>query len=353
MIDVFLVEDSPIALQILTKIISDAPDLRVVGTADNGRDALLAIPQANPDVVCTDLYMKGIDGLELIQQLMSRFPKPILVISVAVGADNPENVFQLLQAGAIDVFPKPTTGLPSDYNKDELINKIRVLAGVKVVTRTSHSLVVNSASPTPSRKGVNAPTQPTTPINIVAIGASTGGPQAIFKILRVLPKDFPVPIICTQHISAGFLDGLVSWMNKECQLTIKIAQQGEALQPGVVYYAPDGFNLEVDRQQRIYLSPPYAKELHCPSVNVMFRSVALHYGSSSLGVLLTGMGEDGAQGMLAIVQAGGITLVQDETSCVVFGMPKAAIDLGAAQYVLEVEKIGDFIRTIAGIADRS
>ncbi len=347
MIGVFLVEDSPIALQVLTKIISDAPDIRIVGTADNGKDALLGIPQANPDVICTDLYMKGMDGLELIQQIMTRFPKPILVISVAVGANHPENVFQLLQAGAIDVFPKPATGLLSDYNKDELIHKIRVLAGVKVLTRSSRSLVSNPNAPILTNRNVNSQI---TQINIVAIGASTGGPQAVFKILRVLPKDFPVPIICTQHISAGFLDGLVSWMNQECQLTVKIAEQGELLQAGVVYYAPDGCNLEVSRHQRVYLSPPCLGEVHCPSVNVMFRSVALHNGSNSLAVLLTGMGEDGAKGMLAIAQAGGITIAQDEASCAVFGMPKAAIDLGAVQHILEIDRMGDFILqcTMAG-----
>jgi len=337
MIGVFLVEDSPIALQVLTKVISDAPDVKIVGTADNGRDALLAIPQVNPDIICTDLYMKGMNGLELIQQIMTRFPKPILVISVAVGADNPENVFQLLQAGAIDVFPKPVTGLSSDYNKDELLNKIRVLAGVKVFTRSSRS-IVNNPIPVPvTNRTTNAQ------IKIIAIGASTGGPQATCKILRVLPKDFPVPIIFTQHISVGFLDGLVSWMNQECELAVKIAEQGEVLQPGVVYYAPDGFNLEVNRQQKVNLSPAYLGEIHCPSVNVMFRSVALHYGSSSLGVLLTGMGEDGAQGMLAIAQAGGITIGQDEASCAVFGMPKAAIDLGAVQHIVEIDKMGHFI----------
>jgi two-component system chemotaxis response regulator CheB len=343
MIGVFLVEDSPIALQVLTKIISDAPDVKIVGTADNGRDALLAIPQVNPDIICTDLYMKGMDGLELIQQIMTRFPKPILVISVAVGADNPENVFQLLQAGAIDVLPKPTTGLASDYNKRELLDKIRVLAGVKVFTRSSRSFRRNSPVPIQTLSRNESLISPDAQIKLVAIGTSTGGPQAVFKILRVLPKDFPVPILCTQHISAGFLDGLVSWMNQECQLTVKIAEHGEILQGGVVYYAPDGFNLEVNRQQRVNLSPPCAGEIHCPSVNVMFRSVALHNGSNSLAVLLTGMGEDGAKGMLAIAQAGGITIVQDEASCAVFGMPKAAIDLGAVQHILEIDKIGNFI----------
>jgi two-component system chemotaxis response regulator CheB len=344
MIGVFLVEDSPIALQVLTQIISSAPDIRVVGTATNGRDALSAIPKVKPDVICTDFYMQGMGGLQLVQEVMTRFPKPILVISVAVGADNPENVFQILQAGAIDVLPKPTTGLLSDYNKDELLAKIRVLAGVKVFTRSSRSFASTPAPIVQNARITNSP------ISMVAIGASTGGPQAVFKILRVLPRDFPVPIICTQHISSGFLGGLVRWMNEECALTVKTAEQGELLQAGVVYYAPDGFNLEVNHQRKVYLSPPSAAEIHCPSVNVMFRSVALQNGSGSLGILLTGMGEDGAQGLLAITQAGGITVAQDEASCVVFGMPKAAINLGAVQHIVEIEKIGDFIVKLVGKA---
>lgn len=340
-IGVFLVEDSPIALEVLQKIISAAPDIKVVGTATNGATALIEIPKVNPDVVCTDLYMKGMDGLELIQQLMARFPKPILVISVAVGAGNEQNVFQLLQAGAIDILPKPTTGLLDDYNQREILDKIRILAGVKVFTRPLRS--VNKTVPSNHLPLTENVKSNDSDIKIITIGASTGGPQAVLKILQVLPKDFPLPILCTQHISAGFLEGLVSWMNQECQLSVKVAHQGEELQPGMVYYAPDRFNLELDRRFRVVLSVADKNEHHCPSVNVMFRSVALHYGSSSLGVLLTGMGEDGARGLQAIYAAGGITIVQDEASCAVFGMPKAAIDLGVAQYVLPMETIGNHI----------
>jgi len=339
-ISVFIVEDSPIALQVLTNIITSAPDLKIAGTATNSKEALAEIPKVKPDVICTDFYMKGMDGLELIQQVMAHFPRPILVISVAVGVGNEQNVFSLLQAGAIDVLPKPQTGLMEDYNCKEIVEKIRILAGVKVFTRPLRPSITTVNQPPANFP----PRTSTSPVQIVALGASTGGPQAVYKICRLLAKDFPVPILCTQHISPGFLPDLVSWMDRECALKVKIAEHGEELAPATVYYAPDGCNLEVDRRHRIYLSPPDQNEVHCPSVNVMFRSIAWHYGSSSLAVLLTGMGEDGAKGLESIFLAGGITIAQNENSCVVFGMPKAAIDLGVVQHVLGIEQIGAFIR---------
>ncbi len=337
-IRVFLVEDSPIALNILQQLLQSAPDIAVVGTAVTGKEALLKIPHCQPDVVCTDLYMKEMDGLELIRHLMARSPRPVLVISIA--ANEAQTVFELLQAGATDVFPKPSTGLMADYNREELINKIRVLSGVKVFTRplTPRSSVragIPPLSVPPTSVG-----QQRQQIAVVGIGASTGGPQAIAKILQQLPANFPVPILCTQHISVGFLSGLVAWLADETPLKVKIAQAGETPQPGVVYFAPDRCNLEVDHHRKIVLTSPVVGENHCPSVNVMLRSLAAFYGAAAVGVLLTGMGNDGAAGMVAIANAGGITIAQDEETSVIFGMPKEAIALGAVRYVLPIERVG-------------
>lgn len=347
-IGVFLVEDSPIALKVLTKIINSAPDLQVVGYATNGIDALSAIPKTNPDVVCTDLYLKGMSGLELTQQLLAVQPKPILVISVGVGPGQEHNTCQLLEAGAIAVVSKPETGLLEDYDCQQIWEKIRILAGVKVLSRPLHSALARSSDQS-SAKWKNEQFSPS--VKIIAIGASTGGPQAIGKILRTLPKDFPVPMLCTQHISVGFLDGLVNWMQSECLVRVKIATAGEPLEAGTVYFAPENCNLEVSRQQRIVLSPPVATEQHCPAVNVMFRAVALHFGAESVGVLLTGMGADGAQGLQAIARAGGITIAQDAETSVVFGMPKAAIDLGAVHHVLGIDKIGNYLLRLVAPAN--
>ncbi|WP_460194192.1 chemotaxis-specific protein-glutamate methyltransferase CheB [Thermosynechococcus sp. FA-CM-4201] len=339
-IRVFLVEDSPIALNILQQLLQTAPDLEVVGTATNGKAALLKIPECQPHVVCTDFYMKEMDGREFTRQLMARYPRPILVISVAVG--EAQTAFELLQAGATDVFPKPSSGLMADYNRSELINKIRVLAGVKVFTRPLRATPTVPTASTPPLPKVTSSQQ----LAIVGIGASTGGPQAIAKVLQPLPAHFPVPIVCTQHISLGFLNGLVSWLSQETKLRVTVAMAGEMPQPGVVYFAPDRHNLEIDRRGKFYLTPADPHERHCPSVNVMFRSLAAYYGEAVVGVLLTGMGDDGAAGMRAIASVGGITIAQDEATSVIFGMPKEAIALGVVQYVLPIDRMGVFLQEL-------
>ncbi|MCI3281072.1 chemotaxis-specific protein-glutamate methyltransferase CheB [Synechococcus sp. PCC 6717] len=342
-IRVFLVEDSPIALSILKQLLQTAPDIVVVGTAVTGREALLQIPECQPDVVCTDLYMKEMDGREFTRQLMARAPRPVLVISVAVR--EAQTAFELLQAGATDVFPKPSSGLMADYDRNELINKIRVLAGVKVFTRPLQPRpTVSAGAPAYLQATVTAKQAA-----IVGIGASTGGPQAIAKILQDLPASFPVPIVCTQHISVGFLSGLVAWLARETRLRVTIANAGDTPQPGVVYFAPDSWNLEVDRRGKLSLSPPVEGERHCPSVNVMLRSLAAFYGEATIGVLLTGMGDDGAAGMQAISRVGGITIAQDEATSIIFGMPKEAIALGAVRYILPIERIGTVLAELVAV----
>ena len=343
-IKVLLVEDSPVAVEILQRILKSSPEVTVVGTARNGKEALGLIPKLEPNVICTDLHMANMNGLELTQQVMAKYPRPILVISNSVQADDSQNIFELLQAGAIDVFPKPVTGTLSDYDrvKESLITKIKVLAGVRVFTRP-----LRTAPPKPpivqAPLAENTVIQSISSIKIVTIGASTGGPQALQKVLSPLPRDFPVPIICTQHISEGFLEGLVNWLALECSLKVKIATEGKSPFPGTVYFAPDGNHLELNSLGKFTYNTSGSVDGHCPSVTVMFQSAVKFYGKATLGILLTGMGRDGATGMKAIANAGGITIAQDEASSVVFGMPKEAIALGAAQYVLPVDNIAPIL----------
>jgi two-component system chemotaxis response regulator CheB len=351
-IKVFLVEDSPVALEILQKLLKSSPQITVVGTARNGKEALDLIPKVQPDVICTDLHMAGMDGLELTQQVMAKHPLPILAISNSVQADDTNNIFRVLQAGALDIFPKPTTGRESDYEqvKAQLITKIEVLSGVSVFTKplkqpnaveTGKSASIAKSS----RVGaaIEGLSNAKSSIQVVAIGASTGGPQALLKILAQLPSNFPVPIVCTQHISEGFLQGLVDWLASESQLKFKIARAGEPPLAGTVYFAPDRNHLELDSQGKFTYSTFSAVDGHCPSITVLFKSAAKFYGKGTMGILLTGMGKDGATGMQAIAQAGGMTIAQNEESCVVFGMPKEAIALGAAQHILSVQNIAPFV----------
>lgn len=346
-ISVLIVEDSPVALTVLKRILGSSPDITIAGVARDGIEALELIPKVQPKVICTDLYMPRMSGLELTQRVMAEFPRPILVISASVDkTENSQNVFQLLQAGALDVFLKPSIGLLSDYQQvqQELITRIKILSGVSVFTQHASKRIASNR-PTPSFTPPTPSPQPPSPIprivlpQIVAIGASTGGPQALYTILKALPADFPVPILCVQHISEGFLAGLTNWLAADCQLNVTIAQSGEMPRPGTVYFSPDHCHLRLSSQGRFVLSQEDPVAGHRPSVSVLFQSVADYYRRGSLGVLLTGMGRDGADGLLAIARIGGTTIVQDEQSCVVFGMPREAIALGAAQHVLALQDI--------------
>ncbi len=341
-ISVLLVEDSPVALEILDRLLTSSPDIKVVGKARNGKEAIDLISKLQPQVICTDLHMKEMDGLELTKQVMANDPRPILVVSTSVQKDNINTIFELLQAGAVDIFPKPNTGLASDYEqvKRDLINKIKILSGVTVFTKRQTPPVV-----TPNLANFSFSPTATRSIRVITIGASTGGPQAIHKIIAQLPVNLPVPVICTQHISQGFLQGLVDWLDSECQLKVKIAQAGEIPEPGTVYFAPDKYHLELDAQGKFIYGSPVPVDGHCPSVTVTFKSVAKFYGRATMSILLTGMDKDGALGMQAISQAGGITIAQDEKTCIVFGMPSEAIALGVVQHVLSIQDIAPVILT--------
>ncbi|MBW4491920.1 MAG: chemotaxis-specific protein-glutamate methyltransferase CheB [Oscillatoria princeps RMCB-10] len=390
-IRVLLVEDSPVATTILKRMLASCPDIVVVGTARTGTEGLALIPALQPQVICTDLHMPQMDGLEFTQEVMANCPRPILVISSSVQEENTQNVFRLLQAGAVDVFPKPRGAIGSNYEsvRLELINKIKILSGVAVFTlrrkppktdapsaRRSASQAVeldrkgkSPTAPLSLRPTLSAPRSlppPPTPKpatssfccplgnknfacsdstlkKVVAIGASTGGPQALHAILTQLPENFPLPVICVQHISEGFLQGLVDWLASECQLPVKIAPAYEWPQPGTVYFPPEGRHLELDARGRFIYSAAPPVSGHRPSVSVTFNSVASFYGKGAAGVLLTGMGRDGADGLLAIAKAGGLTVAQDEASCVVFGMPKEAIALGAARHIVPVSEIASLL----------
>jgi two-component system, chemotaxis family, protein-glutamate methylesterase/glutaminase len=345
MIRVLLVDDSPIVLHILQRLLLPASGIEVVGTAANGREALELLPALHPDVICVDLHMPVMDGLEFTREVMASQPCPILVVSVSVEPGS-HNVFQLLEAGAVDVFPKPHDIVNSDLVKlgGELASKIRILAGVQVFRRNNNKRNIpagQSAPPFPVRGRLHLP------IRMVVIGASTGGPQALHEILSSLPVGFPLPVVCVQHIGGSFLDGLVSWLAEAAVLSICKAMQGELPLPGRVYFAPKDRHLEFDDGGcfALTLDPPY--DGHRPSITVTLRAAVNCFGAGVLGVLLTGMGRDGAEGMARIAFAGGVTLAQDEASSVVFGMSKEAVARGAVQNILPLEQIAPALIALA------
>lgn len=342
-IRVLIVEDSSVFQTVLKNILSSSPEIEVAGIANNGVEGLALIPKLQPDVICTDFYMPKMGGLEFTQQVMTQYPRPILVISVSVQPEQRHRIFELLEAGAVDIFPKPRSGLNSDVqlNQKMLINKIKILAGVKVFRkRASRPNAQSNPLPDKSQPLV---TNSASGIKIVAIGTSTGGPQALQTIFEGLPANFPVPIVCVQHISHGFLDGLIQWLSATCPLSLTIATNGTTPQPGTIYFPTEGKHLELDSQRQFVYSDAPPVGGHRPAVNVTFKSVAGIYGREAIAVLLTGMGKDGAEGMQMIRQAGGFTIAQDQATSVIFGMPKEAIEMGAVKQILPIQKIAPFL----------
>jgi len=344
-IRILLVDDSPLVLHILQRMLSRFPEIQVVGTAANGREALDLMPALNPDVICADLHMPVMDGLEFTREVMADYPRPILVVSVSVEPGSP-NIFRLLEAGAVDILPKPRDILNGDMDKlaNELASKIRILAGVRVFRRHKNAHGAAASKPVPK---LAVMPRPQAPLRMVVIGASTGGPQALREILGSLPANFPLPVVCVQHIGSSFLSEMVMWLAEICPLPVRKATHGEKPQAGVVYFAPEDAHLELDDGGRFALSLEALFDGHRPSVTVTMRAAARCFGGGAVGVLLTGMGRDGADGMASIAAAGGITIAQDEASSTVYGMPKQAVELGAVQHILPLEQIAPTLISIA------
>ena len=350
-IKVFLVEDSPVALTILQRVLNNSPEIQIVGTASNGVIALRQIPILKPDLVCTDLLMSKMDGLEFSQQLMAVYPIPILVISDLVTNKDSTKIEQLIEAGVLDVFPKPKTGFIQDYEKQQqaLVQKIKLLSGVKVFSKRNKSLSSTKIThQIPSNFNFSNDIFSKQKYKIVTIGVSTGGPKALQTILKKLPADFPLPIVCIQHITDGFLNSFIDWLDADCSLNIKVAERGEKPLPGIVYFAPEQYHLELDFKGKFIYSDAPPINSHRPSITITFTSIAEFYGKKAIAILLTGMGKDGVLGMEKIYQIGGMTIAQDEATSIIFGMPKEAIKLGIVQQILPLQEIAYALMELVG-----
>ena len=338
-IRVLIVDDSAFMRMALSRMVAYDPGLQVVGTAASGGEALQKVVPLNPDVITLDVQMPGLDGLETLRLIMAQFPRPVIMVS-SVTLENTETTFNCLAAGAFDYVPKnlSSTSLDVLHIRDDLIAKIKAAAESRP---SSDRLNLPRKPP----RSVDAPTPkvlPTPPL-LVAVGISTGGPKALQEILPTLPGDLPVPILVVQHMPVGFTAPLAKRLNNLCAVSICEAAHGEAVEPGVVYLAPSGSHMTVERATTsrvvICLSDKAENQLHVPSVDVMMQSVAAEFHSQAMGVIMTGMGSDGAQGMSAIHREGGLTVGQDEPSCAVYGMPRACAELGILDRVVPLSQI--------------
>ncbi|MGO8694348.1 MAG: chemotaxis-specific protein-glutamate methyltransferase CheB [Rectinemataceae bacterium] len=346
MIRVLVVEDSPVVQEFLTYILDSDPDIRVVGVAPNGMEALDCVEMLRPDVITMDIHMPIMDGFEVTRRIMETVPTPIVIVSGSTGATELASTFRALEAGALAVISRPP-GLNHtafDEGSKELILTVKLMSEIKVVRRFARKKPAQTAAPAvPAREPGTA-----SGIRIIAIGASTGGPPVLKEILSGLSKNFSLPVLIVQHIAAGFVKGFSEWLAGASGFPVHIASNGEVPLPGHGYLAPDDFHLGLAGGPRIVLSDdsPERSGLR-PSVAHLFRSVARVLGPQAVGVLLTGMGRDGAEEMKMMRDRGAITIAQDEESSVVHGMPGEAIRLDAATYVLPPKGIAAMLSSLS------
>jgi len=321
---VLVVEDSIFMRNVISDIINSDPQLQVIGTARDGEEALSKLDVLEPDVITLDIEMPRMDGLSVLKQIMKRKPKPVIMLS-ALTREGAIYTLKALECGAVDYITKPSGNISLDLHtiKDEIISKIKIAASANLPKLKIKSISIESCE---------------LGDNVVAIGASTGGPQALTYVLTSLPQNIP-PILIVQHMPEGFTKSFAERLDKLCKFRVKEAEEGDYISKDLVLIAPGGFHMTVSKTGRIRLdrAPP----IHGvrPAVDPMMTFVARFYKSRAVGVILTGMGRDGAYGMKKIKEYGGVTIAQDEKTSVVFGMPKAAIEEGCVDVVLPLHKI--------------
>ena len=341
-IKVLIVEDSQVARDYLTYILSSDPAIQVIGTANNGEEAIQAVRDKRPDIVTMDIDMPKMDGFEATRIIMETVPTPIVNVSASWDPKEVEKTFLAMEAGALAAVRKPVGVAHPDYKDQakELIQTIKLKSEVKVIRRRPRA---KHGKDTPAGKTSTTLSPAVTNIKVVAIGASTGGPPVIETILSGLPKDFHAPLLIVQHIAPGFIQGFADWLANACRFPVKIAAPCDFPLPGHAYIAPDGAHMGVDAGGRIVLEGSEPEGGLRPAVSYLFRSVAEVFGRNMVGVLLTGMGKDGAHELKKMKEKGAITIAQDKESCVVYGMPGEAVNLNAATYMLSPPKIAAFL----------
>ena len=355
---IVVVDDSAVQRRFLRGAIDAAPEFDVVGEARNGKEAVALVERLRPHAVVMDLDLPVMSGVEAIERIMATCATPILVYSAFVAGEDSENAMEALAAGAVDVLAKPgpqDTGTLDEY-ADTLRRRLRMVSRIRVIThprgRLRNSTGLSGEAKSIAGVGGRRPLLATPPpvveeiptragVKLLVIGASTGGPHALLSVLSSLPADLPQAVLIVQHMAEGFIAGLASWLDGLVPLPVTVGESGRRLEPGTVTIAPSGGNLIVqDDRLRVLVTPPDPGQFHVPGIDATMRSVADALGPDAVGVLLTGMGRDGAAGLLAMRGRGAFTIGQDEATSAVYGMPAAAAAIDAIDRQLPIEAIG-------------
>ncbi len=341
---ILIADDSPTARTLLRHLLESQPDFQVVGVAGDGIEAVRLACSLRPDVATMDLAMPNLDGFEATRRIMQTCPIPIVVVSSLVSPTERSEAIRAMQAGAVAALPRPPgPGTPgAERLARELVDTIRTLSRVKVIQRR-----ILRRTPEPTR--MIDPKQRVVPRNrvqIVVVGASTGGPHALAAILAALRPDFSIPILVVQHITPGFVPGLRDWLDNVCPLQVVVPADGQPIRQGFVYLAPDETQMGVSSLGRIALDAGNRSDLHRPSVGHLFRSAHTAFGPAVAAVLLTGMGHDGAEELVCMDRAGAPTVLQDRATSTVWGMPGEAARLGARSLRLPLDEIGTWLNAL-------
>ncbi len=332
-VKVLIVDDSSVSRELLSFIIQSDTGLQLVGSATNGEEGVEMLIQLEPDVVVMDIVMPKMNGFEATKKIMEIRPTPIIIISGVFNREEVEKSFDAIHAGALTIIEKPRGVGDAQYLETArfVIRTIKALSETK--DKKNHFKEHNQQV----GKSINMAQEQT--VSAICIGASIGGPQTLATLLSSLPASFPVPIYVAQHISTGFIEGFANWLDKTTPLTIKIGSDGEQALPGYVYLPPDGMFLKVNSDHTLTISPSDDKHSSHSSINTLMSSVAENFGRNAIGILLTGTGTDGVNGLLEIKNRGGISIVQDPTNAVISDLPLAAISVQAADHIESIEKI--------------
>jgi len=338
-IRVLVVEDSLTIRKRLCEVLGADPDLEVVGEAEDGKRAIELCSIVRPHVITLDMVLPKMSGLAVTEYVMAHQPTPILVVSASTNRGDLFKTYDALAAGAVDVMEKPAAQDMDDAWERRFTSTLKLVARVKVIThmralRKPHHALADVGEPAHA-------------CELIAIGASTGGPRAVVEVLQALPKNLAQPVLLVVHLSASFGTGFAEWLDSQSAHRVRFAADGQPLGGPGVFLAPADRHLHV-RQRRLHLCDGPERHSCRPSVDVLFESIAIDCGAAAAACLLTGMGGDGARGLLQIRKSGGFTIAQDEASCVVYGMPREAMLLGAARSILPLHEIGPALARAAG-----